>query len=338
MKIGVFHPHRLPISAHNYIDNIVRELNEMKVECLLFNEGDLLLPQDVDLYWDPRAMGGGPPYKMLSSVDKPLVVTVHGASSFALTAKEHFSSIKSFLVGQVFKLKHLYEWRKFRCRCDAYVSVSSYGRWEISKYLNLNSDSVTPIFHGVDLDLFKQEVVSSDRRPYLLHVSQYQPKKNVDRIIEAYARLDVVNKPSLVLVAPQYPDVTCLPDGVELIREPQSHIELVRLYSGATAFVFPSLHETFGMPIVEAMACGCPVVTSNVTACPEVAGDAAILVNPRSVDEIAAAMEELISNEALRNDLRQKGLERAQQFTWKRSAEEHLKVFERVIHNASNSK
>lgn len=95
--------------------------------------------------------------------------------------------------------------------------------------------------------------------------------------------------------------------------------------------MFPSLHETFGMPILEAMACGCPVITSNVTACPEVAGDAALLVNPRSVDEIANAMRRLMEEQELRETLWERGLKRALQFTWRKSAKKHLEVFEKVL-------
>lgn len=335
MKVGVFHPNRIPLSAHNYIDNVVRELDKLKTECFLFDEEDPV-PVQVDLYWDPRSMGGGPPYKKLAKIKKPLVVTVHGASSFSLPAREHFSNIRSALLANIFKFIHLYNWCKFRDRCDAYIAVSRYGKWEIEKYLSLDESKITPIWHGVDLDVFKLDDSEKPSRPYFLHVSQYQPKKNVDRIIEAYTKLTMVDKPALVLVVPRYPQLVSVPDGVEIIRAPKNHQELANLYRSAVAFVFPSLHETFGMPIIEAMACGCPVITSNVSACPEVAGEAAVLVNPRSVNEIAIAMERLILDETRRKDLRDKGIERAQQFTWKRSAEDHQKVFERTIQNVSN--
>ena len=117
-------------------------------------------------------------------------------------------------------------------------------------------------------------------------------------------------------------------------NKPLSQKVLVKYYQDAIGFVFPSLHETFGMPIVEAMASGCPVITSSTTACSEVAGNAALLVDPRSVDEISSAMKKLVMDIGLRQSLAEKGLKRASQFTWKKCAEEHLNVFERALSNA----
>jgi len=335
VKVGVFYPSRIPLSACNYIDNVISELANKNVELFLFAEKEPI-PTSVDIYWDPRSMGGGAPYKMFMITEKPLVVTVHGASLFSLAAKEHFSKVRSALKAQYLKIYHLYKWRQFRYRSTAFITVSAYGKWEISKYLRLDETKVTPVWHGVDLDTFKPGLVDKASRRYFLHISQYQPKKNVDRIIEAYAMLSVANKPALVAVVPGYPQSASVPKGIELIRTPKGKQELAGLYRGAVAFIFPSLHETFGMPIVEAMASGSPVITSNVTACPEVAGDAALLVNPRSVDDIAAAMARLLADESLRESLREKGLARAQQFTWQHCAEKHLEVFERAIREASN--
>jgi glycosyltransferase involved in cell wall biosynthesis len=113
-----------------------------------------------------------------------------------------------------------------------------------------------------------------------------------------------------------------------LIREPKSPSELAELYRGALAFVFPSIHETFGIPIIEAMASGCPVITSKGSACPEIAGDAALLVDPRSVEEIGTAMGRMVLDAGLRNRLRNDGVIRSKCFSWTKSAHRHLAVFE----------
>jgi glycosyltransferase involved in cell wall biosynthesis len=96
--------------------------------------------------------------------------------------------------------------------------------------------------------------------------------------------------------------------------------DLPALYNGATAFIYPSLYEGFGLPVLEAMSCGTPVITSNTTSLPEVAGDAGILVNPHNIEEIALAIKEILSDEQLRDNLRMKGLQRAQNFTWEKTA------------------
>jgi alpha-1,3-rhamnosyl/mannosyltransferase len=105
---------------------------------------------------------------------------------------------------------------------------------------------------------------------------------------------------------------------------------LACLYSSALALVFPSLYEGFGLPVIEAMACGCPVICSNAASLPEVAGDAALLIDPHNVDELAGAIDRVVDDSALRNDLIRKGTERASQFSWKRTAKETLAVFRSV--------
>ena len=107
--------------------------------------------------------------------------------------------------------------------------------------------------------------------------------------------------------------------------------DLVYFYNLAEVFLFPSLYEGFGLPVLEAMACGCPVITSNISALPEVVGDAAILVNPYSVEEISTAMEKVLTNKTLRLELAEKGLKRAREFSWKKNARETLELYKKVL-------
>ena len=106
--------------------------------------------------------------------------------------------------------------------------------------------------------------------------------------------------------------------------------ELPSIYRNAEVFMFPSLHEGFGIPVLEAMACGTPVITSNITGMPEVAGDAALLVDPYSIDEMRGGMERVLTDVHLREDLSKKGLKRANLFSWARTAERTLKIYEEV--------
>ena len=136
--------------------------------------------------------------------------------------------------------------------------------------------------------------------------------------------------PPLVVHVPNYPDKSA-GDGVTIIRKPYSHEEFAGYCRDALAFVFPSMHETFGLPLVEAMACGCPVITSDKTACPEIVGDAALTVDPLSTEDIAGAMRRVIRDRSLRQTLRARSIERAAHFTWERCGREHLDVFENAI-------
>jgi glycosyltransferase involved in cell wall biosynthesis len=108
--------------------------------------------------------------------------------------------------------------------------------------------------------------------------------------------------------------------------------DLVKFYNLADLFVYPSLYEGFGLPPLEAMACGCPVITSNTSSLPEVVGDAGIMVNPYDVNELVKVMYEVLTNEGLKKELSKKGLERAKLFDWKKTAEETWKAYEMVYH------
>ena len=329
MKLGVFYPTRSAHSVLRYTDNVMREIELSGVSTVCFSENDPL-PYDVDLYWDPRAGRPGP-FSKFKNISRPCVITFHGAAHLVLPFNECFRHrLTSILYGQWSKLRTLYDWQTFRGRYAAIITVSTYAKGEIEEKLGLKREMIVPIHHGVDHALFKPAPVMTESVSYFLHVSAYQPKKNVDRIINAYQRISRNDKPRLVLVVPGYPGAKA-GNGIKLVCTSMSHNQLVSLYQGAMGFVFPSLHETFGMPIIEAMSSGCPVITSDVSACPEVAGDAALLVNPRSTDAIAKAMCRLIDDQHLRQQLRKKGLKRSAQFTWHKSAEKHLEVFKIVL-------
>jgi glycosyltransferase involved in cell wall biosynthesis len=166
---------------------------------------------------------------------------------------------------------------------------------------------------------------------YVLYVGTNKPHKNVDALVRAWRRLAPVDT-TLVIAGredPRFPspheryaDVArCLGDVAEE--------ELPALLSGALCFVFPSLHEGFGLPPLEAMACGTPVLASNRTSIPEVVGDAGLLVEPDE-EALADGLRRLLADDTLRDELRRRGLARAARFTWKRTAERTLEAWERA--------
>lgn len=178
------------------------------------------------------------------------------------------------------------------------------------------------------------------RQPYLLYVGGINARKNIIRLLEAFA-----------LVHRYYPALTLVIGGKRQWRTEgidqalgrlnlESHVhftgyladtDLPALYSAAKAFVFPSLYEGFGLPPLEAMACGTPVITSNASSLPEVVGEAAIMVDPYDVEGLAAAIARVLDDALLRADLRTRGLQRAALFSWERTARETIAVYEQAM-------
>jgi glycosyltransferase involved in cell wall biosynthesis len=192
---------------------------------------------------------------------------------------------------------------------------------------------------GVDA-AFRPVPPDKGGRRYILSVGQYAPYKNHDGVLEAFARI-AGDAPDLDLIFVQRqgagsdalrPRAAVL--GVaERVRfaPPMDREGLARLYSGAAALAHPSLMEGFGNPLAEAMACGCPVVTSNRSAMPEVTGGAALLVNPTDVDAIAGALRRVVSDAGLAADLRAKGLARAAQLSWQAFAAANVAIYRELL-------
>ena len=218
--------------------------------------------------------------------------------------------------------KVVYGWTIRRSRIV--ITISEHARQSIVERHGVNPERVRAIPLAVDPERFRVSGCQpqSPGGPYLLYPARPWRHKNHARLFEAFALLRR-ERPELRLVLTGEGDFGPLPDGVEA-RGRVSADELVELYRGAAALVFPSLYEGFGMPVVEAMACGCPVASSNVTSLPEVAGDAARLFDPRDPEAIAAAVDDVLRDPA---PWVARGLERAKLFTWDACARAHDEVY-----------
>lgn len=172
--------------------------------------------------------------------------------------------------------------------------------------------------------------------PYMLYVGQIQPRKNLVRFVEAFEEVHEVHPELSLVIAGGYGWLQ--QPIVDRIKRSKIHDKIIltgvvpdallpALYWHAEAFILPSLYEGFGMPILEAMACGCPVVTSNVSSMPEVAGDAAVLVDPTDTYSITHGIYQAL---ARKEELKQRGLARAQEFSWDKTAGEIVKILESV--------
>jgi glycosyltransferase involved in cell wall biosynthesis len=206
-------------------------------------------------------------------------------------------------------------------RSQIVITISEHARGTLLERFRLPPERVRTIHLAVDHSVFTPSDKVS-QGAFLLYPARPWRHKNHARLYEAFARLRKA-RPELRLVLNGEGNFGALPDGVES-RGRVSRDELVELYRRAAALVFPSLYEGFGMPVVEAMACGCPVACSNTTSLPEIAGGAARLFDPRDVDDIAAAVEELLDTP---RPWVARGLEQARRFTWEACARAHDEVY-----------
>jgi glycosyltransferase involved in cell wall biosynthesis len=240
-------------------------------------------------------------------------------------------------------------------RAQHVITVSRYTKNRVQDCYGLPKRDITVVHNGVD-DRFRpvsdgrvQEVrdaldLPSD--PYVLSLSAHEPRKNLGRLIAAWKHMldrtafesmPFENPPCLVLAGSTaqsdvFQDFSLgeIPSDVILPGYIPDEF-LPALYRGAEAFVYPSLYEGFGLPALEAMACGTPVLTSNTTSIPEVTGSAAVLVDPTSVEAIACGLQRLLTDPNLRTRLEKAGIERAQLFTWERTASETWAVLKRQL-------
>lgn len=236
-------------------------------------------------------------------------------------------------------------------RADKIITISEFSKQEIIHYLHIEDNKIVIMPIGVDFNLFhpnysdyETNIVLAKYKistKYFLYLGTLEPRKNITRLIEAYAKLkeEISPIPKLVLAGGKGWMYDSIFETVERLKLKDDIIftgyvmekEVPILMKGAEAFLFPSIYEGFGMPPLEAMACGTPVLVSNTASLPEVVGDAGIYVEPYSVQSIKEGMALLLNDEELKNKLADKGLERARLFTWERSAKIVNKVFEELL-------
>ena len=248
--------------------------------------------------------------------------------------------LRTLTIGDQFWTQNIDNYRKTLNALDVCVVVSECTKKDILNHFQVDEGKIKVVYLGAD-ERFKPaapEAIEGVRhkykidRPFLFSVGSV-PRKNIDGIIRGFAGSRIKNDFLLVLSCNfEVESYRRLARelGVEeqlLILSQLADDEVVALYSGATSFVFPSLYEGFGLPILEAMQCGAPVITSNISSCPEVAGDAAILVNPQKTAEISEAMDQMCTNEQLRRNIIQKGFERAKRFSWDNFGREMKKIY-----------
>ena len=296
------------------------------------NFSRVLRGDQVDLYHGPANFL--PPRKIC-----PYVLTLHDMVYFHNPGRTFYARAK------------YWQWyiRSTWRMADLILTVSEFSKQQIMKYIPAPASRIRVVYNGVDERFFaepSQELRNRVRaemklpRPYILYVGRLDPDKNVDRIVFAYKKLidGGMKDHDLVIAgakefqwsgAYKFVVENSLQDRVHFTGYIPSEL-LVPLYREASAFCFPSLNEGFGFPVIEAMAAGIPVVTSNISSLPEVIGDAGVKVDPFSVDEIAAGLGRILEPSTAR-EFSEAGRARAREFTWERAAAQTFQAYEDVL-------
>lgn len=272
-----------------------------------------------DIFWSPHYNA-----PLLPIQAKRRVVTIHDVCHLA----QPFPKVKRFIAH--FLLQNACK------KSDQIVTISSFSRSEIQKYLGAYKEKIQVIYPGVNVEEFSPKK-DEEKDPFFLFVGNRKPHKNLATLIQAFEQLSLKNY-RLVIVGKKEKLRSSDPIIDELIKrsplrqqidllEEVSQEKLQKLYAAASALIFPSLYEGFGLPPLEAMASGCPVIASNAASIPEACGEAALYFDPLSIQQLKEKMLCIITEGSLRQQLVQNGLKRSAFFSWENAANKYRALF-----------
>ncbi len=274
----------------------------------------------------------------------PVICPVKSVMTMHDLGFKYFKEAYSFW--QRIYLGFAYWWAAYHA--DGIIVPSKSTKADVEKFYNIRQDKIRVIYEGYDVEVFhfeeNQEKINAVlkkyriEKPYFLYVGRIEDKKNILGLIESYKKLagKRLNLPKMVLIGGK---------GfghVRIEKETKSLGQMIfflgyvgerdlgYFYNGATAFVFPSLYEGFGLPVLEAMACGCPVIVSESGCLPEIGDSAALYFRSGDTDDLAEKMEKLIEDDDLADQLRRRGLENIRNFSWRKCAFETYEVFRSI--------
>lgn len=284
----------------------------------------------------------------------PYVVTIHDVLDYMYRAANG-RGLRSSI--------HFYSTRFVLRHASRIMAVSNFTKNDVARLFGIPGDRIEVIYNAIDERFMQGHATSEEQQfiaeryqvnyPFVLYAGRISPHKNLIRIIEAFSSLkaelskdDLLSDLKLIIIGDEvsrHPDLrrTVVKSGVQndvrfLGFVP---IDVLRIfYDAAKAFVFPSLYEGFGLPPLEAMAHGTPVITSNTSSLPEVVGSGAVLVNPENVFEIRKALYRTLTDQALRDKLKLKGYEQVKRYSWESSVSRMLQVFDAVAGRRSQSR
>lgn len=299
------------------------------------NIPNILNDKDINIYHVPQNGVGLPKEK-----NCPFVITLHDTIPIHMpeTVGERYLSIFNKEMENIIK------------NCDGIITVSQYSKNDIAKDFNYPKDKIfvtylasediyNPINKLISNSIIKKYYNLPEN--YILYVGGFSPRKNIIGLIKAYSTFskDFKSKHNLVIAGTKgksyelykqcaidnkVEDTVLFPGFIRMEHMPY-------LYNSASLFVYPSFYEGFGLPPIEAMACGIPVLASNLTSIPEILEDAAMLFNPRDIDELAFKMKEILSNDEISNNLIKKGFLKNASLSWKKTALETLNAYNQIL-------
>ncbi len=273
----------------------------------------------------------GPHYTLPGRLDRPSVVTFHDPTFFTLPELHRRAKVAYFTRAARSGIE----------RATRVIAVSEYARRGAIEHGHADPSRVDVVLEGVDTERYSPtdgDTQTFSFEPYILFVGALEPRKNVPALVTAYADLVKAGLPHhLVLVGPRAWGASEVDAAMAAIPPDRVHQlsyvaedEKIELYRHAAVLAYPTIAEGFGLPVLEAMACGAPVVTTTGSAPEEFATDAAVLVPPRDVEALRAALERVLTDAELSASLARIGPQRARNLTWRRAAEATVDVYERA--------
>lgn len=285
-----------------------------------------------DLYWQPS-------YIIENSIEaKKIVATVHDFSFCEHPEWHPKARLDSFNQNFFQNIT----------KADLIICDSHYIKNEIVNRIDIDEEHVKVIYLGIDHQNYRPYSVNELQtiqtkfdlpKQFILFVGSIEPRKNLKALLLAYLELPIETKKQtpLVLVGFKGWENRKIMQLIEQQKEFIQYLgylsdyELACVYNLATIFIYPSLYEGFGIPPLEAMACGCPVIVSNVTSLPEVCGDAAIYIDPLDTQQITANIQSLLEDQKLQQEYHEKGRNHVKQFNWQESADQHMQIFNKLL-------
>lgn len=236
-------------------------------------------------------------------------------------------------------------------KCKKIITVSNFECTRIREALHLPKEQVTAVYNGYNTHFTPKDILDWNviqkyipKDNFLFFLGNTDPKKNAARTLKAYSlylKVSTLKRPLLIAdLKEAYIDKLLQQEGITEIKEYLyypgyiANQDLASLYNAAFAFLYPSLRESFGIPMLEAMACGTPIITSNTSAIPEVAGERAILINPLDPQEIADAILQLENDDSFYQQQSAYGLKRVKQFSWRYTAEAYVQIYNSILNKS----